>query len=225
MLAINPLIWIEKKFLGIYTGSKLIPPQDCLSSTLWWKISVLYQTRITRNKQYKWVLFGDSISAHIGNPFGKDFFNFAISGMSLVSLVEQLRLLQKAQIKCDRAIVAIGTNDAWYRISDRTFLSLMKEAIFLLREMGTTEIVLIPAFYSTVAASFNPLRAGSLQRVDEINVLIHQVAKTEKLSLEGEGIFALYADKSLKEDLTTDGVHLNQEGCQVYQQFLLQIIT
>ncbi|HLO50871.1 MAG TPA: SGNH/GDSL hydrolase family protein [Kamptonema sp.] len=225
MLAINPLIWIEKVFLGIYTGSQLIPPQDRLSSTLWWQLTVFYQTQISSKKQYKWVLFGDSISAHVGNSFGKDFFNFAISGMSLVSLVEQLKLLQQAEVKCDRAIVAIGTNDAWYGISDETFISLMKEAVFLLRTMGATQIVLIPAFYSTVAASFNPLRAAPFQRVDEINLLIHQVAQTENLSLEGEGIFALYADKSLKEDLTTDGVHLNQEGCQIYRQFLSIVMS
>lgn len=225
MLAIYLQFWIERIVLAIYTGSPLLPPEDNLNFTLWWRGLVFLQTQLTRNKHYQWGLFGDSISAQIGNPYGKLFFNFAISGMSLVSLVPQLKALNQVEVRCERAIIAMGTNDAWYGISNERFSCLMKESISLLRLMGTAQIILIPAFYSSLAASINPLQAAPLKRVVEINSLLEEIAQIEKIPLETEGIFALYNDKVLKYEFTTDGVHLNQEGCQIYREFVGQIIS
>jgi hypothetical protein len=45
-----------------------------------------------------------------------------------------------------------------------------------LRSLETKQIILIPAFYSTLAVSYNPKSAGTIARVDEINVLIDRVA-------------------------------------------------
>lgn len=143
--------------------------------------------------------------------------------MSLVSLTAQLEALKKAGVKCDRAIVAMGTNDAWYGISHETFLFLMQETIALLRAMETNQIVLIPAFYSTVAATLNPLRAASIQRIDEINLLLDRAAASEKVTVASTENLALYCNGELREDLTTDGVHLNQQGCQIYREFLWEI--
>jgi lysophospholipase L1-like esterase len=91
--------------------------------------------------------------------------------------------------------------------------------------MGATQVTLLPAFYSTIAASHDPTKAGSIQRVEEINALIRQVAKTERVPIENKGINLLYRNQSLKENLTFDGVHLNDNGKKIYRQVLLKMLS
>lgn len=222
-MAIYPKRVVYKIVLALYTGSLLIPPKDNLSSTTWWRVAVWRQTRLTSRRQYQACLFGDSISAHLGNSFGQQVFNFALGGMSSISLCEQLKILVAAQVQCKKAIIAIGTNDAWYRISDDLFQMKMAEAIALARAMGASEVILIPPFYSTLAASLNPFLAGTITRVEEINALMRQVSAREKVSI-ASGIQALFNEQALKEDFTTDGVHLNAEGLKIYRQALLELL-
>jgi lysophospholipase L1-like esterase len=209
----------------LYPDSSEVPPKDNLSSTDLWQLEVKYQMLATEGKQYEACLFGDSITAELGNTLGDRTYNFALNGLSTISLVEQLKLLIPANVKCQKTVIAIGGNDAWYRISDELFINKLKESIALVRTMGTQQIILIPAFYSTVAASFDPSIAAPLKRVEEINILIDKVAATEKISVEAEGIQPLYQDNALKENLTTDGDHLNAAGLEIYRQALLKILN
>ena len=209
---------------GLYSSSSEAPPKDNLSSTALWQLEVQYQIFATQGKQYKACLFGDSITAELGNSMGEHIFNFALDGLSTISLVEQLKFLNTADVKCQKTVIAIGGNDAWYGMSDELFVKKLKEAIALVRRKGTQQIFLIPAFYSTVAASLDPSIAAPLKRVEEINTLIEQVATTEKVSVEAEGIQPLYQNNILKDNLTTDGDHLNAEGLEIYRQALFKII-
>jgi len=94
-----------------------------------------------------------------------------------------------------------------------------------MRSLETKLIILIPAFYSTLAASYNPKSAGTIARVDEINVLIERVAAAEKVTVESRGIQALFKEKALNADLTIDGVHLNSKGLDIYRKFLLNLLN
>ncbi len=198
---------------------------DHLSSAPWWQLAVEYQNIDTQGKQYYGCLFGDSISSGVGNTLGENIYNFALPGLSTTSLVEQIKHLIPANVKCQNAIFAIGTNDAMYGISDALFLKQMEETIAIVQSLGTKKVILIPAFYSTVAASYNPKLAGTIPRVEEINALIRQVAATEKVPIEAEGIQTLFKNRALKENLTNDGVHLNAEGIEIYRQALLKILN
>jgi lysophospholipase L1-like esterase len=142
--------------------------------------------------------------------------------MSSVSLVEQLKSLVAHSVTCQKAVIAIGTNDAWYTLSDDRFTQNMRQAIALVRQLGVQEIVLLPAFYSTEAASHKPDLAGSLSRVNTINRLIQTLATVENLKVATTIVHPLFAGQSLKDSLTTDGVHLNTEGLQLYRNALLQ---
>ncbi|MBV8886488.1 MAG: alpha/beta hydrolase, partial [Chroococcidiopsidaceae cyanobacterium CP_BM_RX_35] len=194
-----------------------------LSSAPWWQLAVTYQDIDTQTKQYSGCLFGDSISSGLGNTLGMQTYNFALPGMSTVSLVEQLKTLNSAKVKCQKAIIAIGTNDALYGTSDALFVKKMNETITLVQSLGAKQVVLIPAFYSTVAASQNPILAGPIPRVEEINALIRQVAATGNVPVAASGIQPLFKDRALKENLTVDGVHLNAAGIEIYRQVLLKI--
>ncbi|MEG4799552.1 MULTISPECIES: SGNH/GDSL hydrolase family protein [unclassified Microcoleus] len=201
------------------------PSEDTVSSALWWQVSVYNQVQQIKDRQYQGCVWGDSISSALGDSLGTENFNFAIGGMSSVSLLEQLKLLVPQRFTCEKSIVAIGTNDAMYGISDEQFVSNLKQAIAIMRSLGTKKIVLIPAFYSTLAASYNPKFAGTIARVDEINVLINRVAAAENVPVESRDIQALFKEQALNADLTIDGVHLNAKGLDIYRKVLLNILN
>ncbi|MFN6477734.1 alpha/beta hydrolase [Nostoc sp. DedQUE07] len=200
------------------------PPKDDVSSSPLGKVALQYQILAAQDKQFSGCLFGDSISAGLGNTLGSGTFNFGLNGLSTISLLEQLKSLIPTKVKCEKAIIAVGGNDALYQISDELFSKNLQEAIALIRTMGTKGIFLIPAFYSTVAASSDPTVAAPLKRVEQINVLINQVAETEKVPVAAAGLAPLYENNVLKENLTSDGDHLNAEGLKIYRQALLQIL-
>lgn len=209
---------------NLSSGSADAPPKDDVSSSPLGQISLQYQILATQGKQFSGCLFGDSVSAELGNTLGDGTFNFGLNGLSTISLLEQLKSLIPAKVKCQKAIIAVGGNDAWYKISDELFSKNLQEAIALVRTMGTKEIFLIPAFYSTVAASLDPTVSAPLPRVEQINVLINQVAETEKVPVAAAGLAPLYENNVLKENLTSDGDHLNAEGLKIYRQALLEIL-
>lgn len=200
------------------------PKPDSLIYQSGWQDEIQYQTAVNQGKRYAYCLFGDSITSGLGNTFGQSSFNFALSGMSSVSLVEQLKRLAAAQLNCDQVIIAIGTNDADYRITNAQFLQNMQRSINFSRQLHASRILLLPAFYSTVAASHDLSLAGPLARVEEINQLLQEVTRDEKVESLNGGIEALYNGKALRKDLTTDGVHLNARGRMIYRQALLQQI-
>ncbi|WP_230966342.1 alpha/beta hydrolase [Nostoc sp. NZL] len=215
------------KLVGLANSSSSsadAPPKDNVSSSPLGRIALQYQTLAAQDKQFSGCLFGDSISAGLGNTLGEGTFNFGLNGLSTISLLEQLKSLIPTKIKCEKAIIAVGGNDAWYGISDELFTKNLQEAIALIRTMGNKEIFLIPAFYSTVAASSDPTVAAPFSRVEQINALINQVAEIEKVPVAAAGLAPLYENNALKENLTSDGDHLNAEGLKIYRQALLQIL-
>ena len=200
-------------------------PTDPLSSQSWWQDEVKYQVAVTRNAHIKTCFFGDSITSMLGNTLGDNSFNFALPGMSAISQLEQLKFLTAAKIKCDRAIVALGTNDAIYRTMDGQFLQNMRQIISIMKkDMGAKQVILLPAFYSTVEASRDLTVAAPIPRVDKFNQLIRQVA-AENFSLDEAGLQPLFEGKALKATLTSDGVHLNADGKKIYREALLKIVA
>lgn len=207
------------------SSSSNTSPKDNLTSTPIWQIQTQYQRLASQGKQFSGCLFGDSVSAQLGNSLGEGTFNFALNGLSSISLVEQLKLLASGKVKCQKTIIAVGGNDAWYGLSNEVFTEKLKESISLVRAMGTKEIFLIPAFYSTVAASKDPTLAAPLSKVEEINTVMNQVATTENVPVQSSSIQPLYENNALKDNLTSDGDHLNAEGLKIYRQALLEILA
>jgi lysophospholipase L1-like esterase len=213
------------KAIALVKQSIPTPPTDRLASIPAWQTLVEYQATVSEKKQYQGCLFGDSISSALGHSLGAGRFNFALGGMSTTSLLTQLQWLTQRQVQCHSAIVAIGTNDALYTIENGQFRENLTEIIRLVRSLGVERIVLLPAFYSTVAASKNPQMAGPISRVNEINQLLDEVAKAENVSVNAAAIQPLFEQQTLKANLTRDGVHLNAAGLSIYRKALLNIFT
>jgi len=203
-----------------------IPPKDNLSSTPLWQLEDQYLTFATQGKQFSACLFGDSVTAELGNTLGNGTFNFALDGLSGISLVEQLKLLIPTKVRCDSAVIAIGGNDAWYGLSDELFAKKLQESISLVRSLGSNKIFLIPAFYSTVAASKDPSISATNSRVEQINAVMNQVAVQDNIPFELQQVQSLNQNDALKDNLSSeDGAHLNNEGINIYRQALLKILA
>lgn len=220
--------WIEALHAPASMGSLRAmagqPKPDNVAAIPWWQDEVQYRLNLTRNQQYNNCVFGDSITSGLGNTLGDRTFNFALSGMSSVSLLEQLRREWSAGVRCHQVIIAMGTNDAEYLIRNDQFVTNMRQSIALSRQLQASRIVLLPAFYSTIAASQNIDVAGPIARVNEINGLLQQVATSEQVSFLNGRLQPLYQGQALREDLTTDGVHLNAKGRIIYRNVLLQLL-
>jgi lysophospholipase L1-like esterase len=200
------------------------PRPDDLATLPWWTAQINLQAQQNKDRVYSACLFGDSISSGLGQTLGADHVNFGTGGLSTVSLRTQLKILNQAGIGCAQAVIAIGTNDAMYVISNAQFVANLRESIDAVRSMGATKITLIPAFYSTLAASQNPMAAGPLSRVDEINQLIYQVAQEQDIPVASDGLDALYDGNELRDNLTFDGVHLNDDGKIIYRGLLQKLL-
>jgi lysophospholipase L1-like esterase len=210
--------------LNLYSTE--IPPKDNLSSTPLWQLEVQYQKFATQGKQYSACLFGDSVTAELGSTLGPETFNFALNGLSGISLVEQLKLLLPTKVKCEKAIIAIGGNDAWYGLSDQLFANKIQESISLVKSFGSKQIFLIPAFYSTDAAAKNPTISATNSKVEQINHVLNQVAVKENIPFESQELQSLNQNNALKDNLSSeDGAHLNNEGINIYRQALLKILS
>lgn len=144
---------IASQVESLFAGSEIKPGQDNLSASPVWQAEVQYQIFASRGKQFSGCLFGDSVSAELGNSLGEGNFNFALNGLSAISLSQQLQLLAPIGVKCQKMAIAVGGNDAWYKLSSETFTSYLRTSIATARQMGTKEIFLIPGFYSTVAST------------------------------------------------------------------------
>lgn len=200
------------------------PKPDDLTSKQWWQDEVQYRTRISQGQTYNVCLFGDSISSALGNTLGDRTFNFAISGMSSVSLIPQMQNLVTASTRCQQVIFAMGTNDACYDITNDQFIANMRQAIALAHKLSATRIIVLPVFYSTLAASRKIFLAGTVARVEEINALLRSVASDEQVIMTDQGLGSLYQGQELRANLTTDGVHLNATGRVLYRNALMQIL-
>lgn len=228
------LLFITKKTVTITKFSseqKLVqlplkitdPFRQLLVAQTGWQQKFQPQVSEAQNREYEACLFGDSISSALHNTLGNNTYNFAIGGMDTVSLLEQLNTLTAANVKCNTAIIAMGTNDAQANISMTKLVQNITDSIALVKGMGATKVFLIPAFYSTVEASYNPKRAGTIAKVEEVNAEIRQVAARENAVLFEQDIQPLYEGQALRKDLTIDGVHLNSDGQNIYRQALLKI--
>lgn len=225
LLLANRMGYLGRLFVVFNLNNPNGLPTDTLASRPEWQNEVKSQLSIAQNQHYKVCLFGDSISSGLGYSLGEGSFNFAIAGMSSVSQLEQLKRLTTAGVKCETLLMALGTNDAAYRVTDGQFEKNMKAIVAQARtQMGAQRIAMIPAFYSTVEASRDPSLAGPLHRVNRINGLIDKIAAQEKIVVMKDGLEGLFEGQTLKQTLTTDGVHLNPEGETIYRAALLKMM-
>ena len=200
------------------------PPTDNLTSQPGWRKLIKHQANSIQG-EYKSCLFGDSISQPLHTSLGKGNSNFAASGMSTVSLIVQLKLLISANLRCRKVIIAIGTNDAFYRIKERALIENLKQVIALAHKTGAERIIFIPAFYASIAIERDPDMEDTNKQIKEVNAVMSKIGTEHHVLVETANIEKLFINQTLKEELTADGIHFNQYGLNDYRTILLKMIN
>jgi lysophospholipase L1-like esterase len=161
------------------------------------------------------ILLGDSISLWFpqeGLPSGKLWLNQGISGDTSGGILE--RLWAFADTRPDTIYLLAGINDLRRGSSDNEILWNQRAIV---RHLKTTH-----PQAEIVIQSILPTRLTEIpnDRIGKINQKLAAIAREE--GVRYMNLNALFADRfgNLRSELTTDGLHLNQNGYQVWQQAL-----
>lgn len=161
------------------------------------------------------ILLGDSISLWFpqeGLPSGKLWLNQGISGDTSGGILE--RLWAFADTRPDTIYLLAGINDLRRGLSDNEILWNQRAIVRRLKATHPQAEIVIQ--------SILPTRLTEIpnDRIGKINQKLAAIAREE--GVRYMNLNALFADRfgNLRSELTTDGLHLNQNGYRVWQQAL-----
>lgn len=172
------------------------------------------------------ILLGDSISLwfpHELLPDGITWLNQGISGEGSVGLLRRLDLI--AETEPSIIYLMIGINDLLRDVTDDTLLANQQQIIQDLKKMHPdTKIVLqtiLPhAGDRSTWESRDQLLAISNDRIHNLNGRLAILAEQEDVAyLDLQPMFT-NMNGNLRLDLTTDGLHLNDNGYRVWASAL-----
>jgi lysophospholipase L1-like esterase len=172
------------------------------------------------------ILLGDSISLWFPThllPINRTWLNQGISGETTARLLERLDLFDETQPQT--IFLMIGINDLIRGADDDTILANQAEIIHYLKNVHPqTQIVVQSVLPHAAEAATWEGRDRLLEipnsRIRHLNQELKEIATTEDADyLE---LYPLFADGkgNLQPTLSTDGLHLNEQGYLVWRTAL-----
>jgi lysophospholipase L1-like esterase len=166
------------------------------------------------------VLVGDSLSMWFPArklPSGKLWLNQAISGDTSSGVLKRLSFFSKT--RPDVIYVMAGINDLRNGVSDETILRNHRRIIRTLKQSHPESLIIIQ--------SILPTRQQKIPntRIRNINEQLAQIAKEQQVNYLNIHNWFTDSEGNLREDLTTDGLHLSTRGYDVWQWALQQVET
>lgn len=167
------------------------------------------------------VLFGDSMTENFDRfmPENDSLVNMGISGDFSEGLIK--RFSNISRIQPDNIFIMIGINDIIEKISIEEIETNYIELLELIEKKCPNTKIYIQSTLPTVN------RNGILNSSEDINIRVQELNKKLKaLALRKKLIFidmyASFADKNnlLKENFTTDGIHLNKKGYKIWESYI-----
>ncbi|MEH2323126.1 MAG: SGNH/GDSL hydrolase family protein [Nostoc sp.] len=164
------------------------------------------------------ILVGDSLSMWFPReklPTGKLWLNQGISGDTSSGVLKRLGAFSAT--RPDMIYVMAGINDLRKGASDDTILRNYRRIIRRLRQTHPQAQIIVESILPTRLAKL------SNSRIRHINIQLTQIAKQEGANYLN--IYSWFTDMegNLRPELTTDGLHLSQEGYDVWRSALQQI--
>lgn len=168
------------------------------------------------------VLAGDSISLWFPSellPRERVWLNQGISGETSAGLLRRLDLFDKT--RPETIFVMIGVNDLLKDVSDRTLLANQQEILRDLKASHPKAQIVLQSIlpHAGDAATWegrDRLLAIPNSRIQELNSELEAIAREEGVYfLNLYPVFA-DADGNLRMDYSTDGLHLNPRGYEVW---------
>lgn len=167
------------------------------------------------------ILVGDSLSMWFpssGLPGGQLWLNQGISGENSGQILKRLPALNVT--RPDTIYVMAGTNDLRQGVSDQVILENIREIVRQLRQNHPQAQIVMESILPTRLGATNSDTALQQTRISNLNKQIALIAKQA-----GAGYLnlnPLFADSQgqMRQDLTTDGIHLSRRGYEVWQDAL-----
>ncbi|WP_375501514.1 SGNH/GDSL hydrolase family protein [uncultured Nostoc sp.] len=164
------------------------------------------------------ILVGDSLSMWFPReklPAGKLWLNQGISGDTSSGVLKRLGAFSAT--RPDVIYVMAGINDLRKGASDDTILRNYRRIIRRLRQTHPKAQIIVQSILPTRLAKL------SNSHIRHINIQLTQIAKQEGANYLN--IYSWFTDMegNLRPELTTDGLHLSQEGYDVWRLALQQI--
>ena len=172
------------------------------------------------------VLLGDSISLwfpHELLPIGATWLNQGISGEGTLGLLRRLDLIADTQPQV--LYLMIGINDLLRGVEDETLLANQRQIIQDLKEMHPDATIVVQTILPHAGEGItwegkDQLLEISNRRIRELNQRLAIVADEEDIEyLDLQSIFSDEAG-NLRSDLSTDGLHLNDNGYRAWASAL-----
>ena len=168
------------------------------------------------------ILAGDSISLWFPQtllPQQRHWLNQGISGETSAGLLKRLDLFD--QTKPETIFVMIGINDLIRGIDDKTLLDHQQEIVRSLRDAHPKAQIVLQSIlpHAGVGAKWegrDRLRTIPESRIQDLNQQLEAIARQEGVYFLD--LYSLFTDAQgdLRADLSTDGLHLNAQGYQVW---------
>ncbi|MEH2066010.1 MAG: SGNH/GDSL hydrolase family protein [Nostoc sp.] len=164
------------------------------------------------------ILVGDSLSMWFPKeklPAGKLWLNQGISGDTSSGVLKRLGAFSAT--RPDVIYVMAGINDLRKGASDDTILRNYRRIVRRLRQAHPKAEIIVESILPT------RLPKISNSRIRHINIQLTVIAKQEGANYLN--IYSWFTDMegNLRSELTTDGLHLSQEGYDVWRSALQQI--
>ncbi|MCC5615592.1 GDSL-type esterase/lipase family protein [Nostoc sp. CHAB 5836] len=164
------------------------------------------------------ILVGDSLSMWFPReklPTGKLWLNQGISGDTSSGVLKRLGAFSAT--RPDVIYIMAGINDLRKGASDQVILRNYRRIVRRLRQTHPQTQIIVQSILPTRLAKI------SNSRIRHINIQLTVIAKQEGANYLN--IYSWFTDMegNMRPELTTDGLHLSQEGYDVWQSALQQI--
>lgn len=164
------------------------------------------------------IVVGDSLSLWFPReklPVGRLWLNQGISGETSNGILKRLSVF--AQTKPDVIYIMAGINDLRKGTTDETILGNHRQIVRKLRQTHPKTIIFIQSILPTRLSAIPNTRIRHLN--DQLALIARQ---------EGADYLNLYDSftdfqGNLRQELTTDGLHLSAEGYEVWRSLLHQV--
>jgi lysophospholipase L1-like esterase len=166
------------------------------------------------------VMLGDSLSMWFPKdklPSGKLWLNQGISGDTSTGVLKRISAFSKT--RPDVIYVMAGINDLRRGASDESILRNQRRIIRRLREEHPMTQIIVQSILPTRLPSI------SNNRIRSINQKVAVIAKEEGANYLNIHHWFTDFQGNLRQELTTDGLHLSLNGYEVWQAAIQQVET
>ncbi len=244
LLAVVLLIWQQQKFTAFFGGMITSPEQINLNNSrpvvtpdLGRRHQLTYQQWVDILKQEAKVaadrrpprltiLAGDSLSLWFPTellPEGKNWLNQGISGETSQGLLKRLNIFDRTQPEV--IFVMIGINDLIRGINDKVILDNHQQMMSYLRRVHPTAQIVVQSIlpHGGEEATWqgrDKLLAIGNNRIRRLNEQLQSISA--KKGVKFLDLYPLFTNSqgNLRQEFTTDGLHLSREGYIVWRSAL-----